>query len=262
MTEHTATTALPVEAIAPVTRSTDARELATAVHAALLDDLRRLGPADWTAATECAPWTVADLVGHLIGAAASNASTREMIRQQVWGWRHKDGFDGNALDATNELQVRDHAELSPAERIERLGSLTPAAVRGRMRVPSPLRRIRLPLDSGGSTAPGMPASLTLGQLVDVVYTRDVWLHRVDIARATGRTLSLDPAVDGRVVADVVREWAGRHGEPFRLELTGPAGGRFVAGGGGPELRHDAVEFCRILSGRAPADGLLATRVLF
>lgn len=260
MTNRTA--ALPVEAITPVTRDTDAAELARAVDDRVIADLRELAPEDWGRPTECAPWTVADMVGHLIGAAAANASVREMIRQQVWGLRHRSDHDGNALDATNDLQVRDHADLSPPERVRRLEELTPAAVAGRMRMPGLLRRVRVPLDSGGSTAEGMPSTLGLDHLVDVVYTRDAWLHRVDIARATGRELSLDPAVDGRVVADVVREWAGRHGQPFRLELTGPAGGRFVGGGGGEELRLDAVEFCRVLSGRAPADGLLAWRVLF
>lgn len=260
MTKDTA--ALPVETITPVTRDTDAAELARAVEERLIADLRALAPADWRRPTECEPWTVADMVGHLVGAAAANASVRQMIRQQLWGIRHRGEYDGNALDAVNDLQVRDHADLSPAARIRRLEELTPAAIAGRMRMPGLLRRVRVPLDTGGSTAEGMPPSLGLDHLVDVVYTRDAWLHRVDIARATGRELSLEPAVDGRVVADVVREWAGRHDQPFQLELTGPAGGRFVAGTGGPELRLDAVEFCRVLSGRAPGDGLLAWRVLF
>ncbi|MBW3659540.1 MAG: maleylpyruvate isomerase family mycothiol-dependent enzyme [Actinobacteria bacterium] len=260
MTNRTA--ALPVEAIAPISRDTDAAGLARAVDERLLADLRVLAPADWDRPTECVPWTVADMVGHLIGAAAANASVREMLRQLAWSARHRGEYDGNALDATNDLQVRDHADLSPAERVRRLEELMPAAVAGRMRLPRLLRRVRVPLDTGGSTAEGMPATLGLDHLVDVVYTRDAWLHRVDIARATGRELALDPAVDGRVVADVVREWAARHGRPFRLELTGPAGGRFASGSGGEELRLDAVEFCRVLSGRAPADGLLAWRVLF
>jgi hypothetical protein len=50
--------------------------------------------------------------------------------------------------------------------------------------------------------------------------------------------------------------------PFTLELTGPAGDTFVAGTGGEHLRPDAIEFCRILSGRAPGTGLLATPVTF
>jgi len=54
----------------------------------------------------------------------------------------------------------------------------------------------------------------------------------------------------------------RHGQPFTLTLSGAAGDRFTSGIGGPELELDAVEFCRILSGRAPGSGLLSTRVPF
>ncbi len=64
----------------------------------------------------------------------------------------------------------------------------------------------------------------MGYLLDVILTRDPWMHRVDIARATGRDLVLTPEHDGRIVADVVAEWARRHGQPFTLTLTGPAGG--------------------------------------
>jgi hypothetical protein len=115
---------------------------------------------------------------------------------------------------------------------------------------------------GGSTASGMPERDTLGHLVDVIITRDVWTHRVDIARAAGRELVLDPDVDGAIVADVVAEWAGRHRQPFELLLGGPAGGTFTRGDGGQRLELDAVDFCRVLSGRAEGDGLLQVRVLF
>jgi len=45
-------------------------------------------------------------------------------------------------------------------------------------------------------------------------------------------------------------------------LTGPAGGSWTFGSGGPEIELDAVEFCRILSGRGEAEGLLKTAVPF
>ena len=65
-----------------------------------------------------------------------------------------------------------------------------------------------------------------------------------------------------IVADVVAEWAGRHGRPYRLELEGPAGGRFGRDDAGEVITLDAVAFCRVLSGRAPGAGLLATQVPF
>jgi uncharacterized protein (TIGR03083 family) len=161
----------------------------------------------------------------------------------------------------NAFQVRKHAALSPAERVAKLRSTAPAAVRGRMRFPRPLRRIRGSVPQSGSTT-GMPDSASLGHTMEVIYTRDVWMHRVDIARATGRPLELDPRVDGRIVEDVVAEWAARHAEAFHLTLTGPAGGEFRHGDGGPQIELDAVEFCRTISGRTPGDGLLSALVLF
>ena len=131
-----------------------------------------------------------------------------------------------------------------------------------MRFPGLLRKVNVPLAQSGSTADGMPTSLNMGHLMDVIYTRDAWLHRVDIARATGRKPLADSEADHRVVEDVVAEWAGRHGKHFTLTLTGPAGGTFRQGTGGPDLELDAVEFCRTLSGRATGEGLLATRLLF
>jgi len=88
------------------------------------------------------------------------------------------------------------------------------------------------------------------------------MHRVDISRAVGRPMRLTADHDGRIVADIVAEWARRHGRPFTLLLTGPAGGSYVQGAGGPDLELDAVEFCRILSRRAPGNGLLTEFVPF
>ena len=251
-----------IDAIPRITRDGDAERLALAAYEQILALLDELGVEEWDAATECPGWTVADMVGHLIGAAKAYASVREQIRQQVWGFRHRREFDGNPLDALNARQVEDHRRLAPAERVAALRAVAGPSVRGRMRIPAPLRRISGPVAAGGSTAVGMPARETLGHLVDVVVTRDVWTHRVDIARATGRDLRLDPETDGAIVADVVAEWAGRHGQPFELTLTGPAGGGFAQGRGGERLELDAVEFCRVLSGRAEGDGLLGVRVLF
>ena len=251
-----------VEDITPIIRATDAREVARGTYEQLIVLLSELGPDDWTATTECAPWTVTDVVGHLIGAAKANASLRELVRQQLWGMRHKREFNGNDLDAMNELQIREHQELTPADRIQALRSLTAKAVDGRMRFPGLVRKVNVPLAQGGSTAEGMPTSLNMGHLMDVIYTRDAWLHRMDVARATGRKPAADTEADRRVVEDTVAEWARRHGKPFTLTLTGAAGGSFHQGTGGPDLELDAVEFCRTLSGRAPGEGLLATRVLF
>jgi hypothetical protein len=107
----------------------------------------------------------------------------------------------------------------------------------------------------------------LGYLTDVILTRDTWMHRSDIAAATGRAMTLTTEHDGVLVADVAAEWATRHRQPCRITLTGPAGGTWTfnhTGAGGGPVTHelDAVEFCRILSGRGSGEGLLATAVPF
>ena len=132
-------------------------------------------------------------------------------------------------------------------------------MRGRARIPSLVRKqARLKVDGP------VFETWTLGYLVDVIYLRDLWMHRVDLHVAIGRPLDLSAEHDGRIVAHVVAEWARRHDKTFVLELTGPAGGTY-AGGRGPDPAHlsiDAVEFCRTLAGRSPGTGLLETVVPF
>jgi hypothetical protein len=88
----------------------------------------------------------------------------------------------------------------------------------------------------------------------VVLTRDPWMHRLDLARATGQDLVFTADHDGIIVADIVAEWARRHGQPYRVKLTGPAGGSWSSSTGGEEIVMDATDFCRIISGRAGPDG--------
>jgi hypothetical protein len=111
---------------------------------------------------------------------------------------------------------------------------------------------------------GTPETWKLGFLMDIIFTRDTWMHRIDISRAIGRDPVLTPEHDGRLIADVVADWSRRHGQPFTLELTGPAGGTYASSDDaeGESLSLDAVEFCRTLSGRAPGVGLLSTEVPF
>jgi hypothetical protein len=58
------------------------------------------------------------------------------------------------------------------------------------------------------------------------------------------------------------DWAARHGQPYELELTGEAGGHWAQGQGGERLQMEAIEFCRILSGRDEGTGLMASHVPF
>lgn len=215
--------------------------------------LRSLSDEDWSRRTDCPEWDVRAMVAHLVGAAASNASGRELVRQ-ARAARRVDR-DGDFVDKVNEVQVRERADRTPEQLVADLADVAPRAVRGRRRVPRPLRAVPVPFGPPLGTRP-------LGYLTGCIYTRDAWMHRVDISRVTGRDLELTAAHDGRIVADVVAEWADRHGAAYRMRLTGPAGGTWERGAGGEELELDAVEMLRVVSGRAPGSGLLATTVPF
>jgi uncharacterized protein (TIGR03083 family) len=216
--------------------------------------LRGLDPQDWARPTDCPDWDVRAMAGHVLGMAEMVASTRQFVAQNVAAARA-----GGGIDALTALQVRGRERLSPAELVDRLRVVTPRAVRGRRRLSRLIGRITLPEEQviGDSTE-----RWAFGFLFDVVLTRDTWMHRVDIARATARVPELSSDHDGVLVADVVAEWGQRHGRPYRLRLSGPAGGTWSSGEGGPELELDAVEFCRVLSGRGQGTGLLAEQVPF
>jgi uncharacterized protein (TIGR03083 family) len=228
--------------------------------AAAEEEYRRLGALlteldddDWRRPTDCAGWDVHDVVAHLVGAAESTASVREMRRQQKLGRSLRPGEPD--VDGMNAVQVGERAAATPEQLRSDLADAGARGVRSRRRLPAPLRALPVPFGPPLGTRP-------LGYLMDRIYTRDAWLHRVDIARATGRPLLLTPDHDGRIVADVVAEWARSHGQPYRLTLSGPAGGSWSSGAGGEEIALDAIEFCRALSGRAPGTGLLASHVPF
>jgi uncharacterized protein (TIGR03083 family) len=233
----------------------DAMRLAATEYQRFLDVLRALKPADWAKPTECAGWDVRAMAAHLLGMVEMAASLREQHRQLKLA---RSG-DGPFLDTLTALQVDERAGMTPEQITARFAKRAPKAAAGRRRTPGFIRRRTLPIPQvvGDHEEPW-----TIGYLVDVILTRDPWMHRVDIARATGAPHALTADHDGALVADVVSEWADRHGQPFALRLTGAAGGSWSRGSGGPDLAMDAVEFCRSLSGRGPAEGLLSTQVPF
>jgi uncharacterized protein (TIGR03083 family) len=221
----------------------------------ILDLLRRLDPEDWGRPTVCKLWDVRALAAHVVGMTETQASLRQFAHD-FKAARSRDS--GAMIDAMTATQVRERADLSATELVERLALVAPRAVRARRRTPAPMRwAIRMAQDP-----PFDRERWRYGYLVDRVFTRDTWMHRLDISRAAGAEMVLSADHDGRLVADVVGDWARRHGRPFGLTLTGAAGGHWAAGNDGERLELDALEFCWILAGRAPATGLLATPVPF
>jgi uncharacterized protein (TIGR03083 family) len=218
---------------------------------------RELSAADWSQPTSCPDWDVHAMACHVLGMAEMAASPVETVRQM----RAAKRAGGLFIDALTGLQARKHLHRTPADLVERLTDIGPKAPRGRRRTPSLIRRRSMPdqpIDETGSQT----EAWTLGYLLDVILTRDTWMHRSDLAVATGHDMQLSSDHDGVLVADVAAEWATRHGQPCALTLTGPAGGSWVVDGGTEPVELDAVSFCRIVSGRGAGDGLLATRVPF
>ena len=118
--------------------------------------------------------------------------------------------------------------------------------------PRLLRRVPVPVG-------GLPPHADVAYLVDVILARDAWLHRYDIARATGGSVDPDPT-SAEVIAQVVRDLAlAWQGPDVVLDLTGPEGGTWLVGTNpdAPVVTLPAVEFLRHLSGRVVPADLLA-----
>jgi uncharacterized protein (TIGR03083 family) len=224
-----------VDTIPPLEHA-EAMDLAAAEYDRFLDLIRSLGPEDWTTKVDdCPLWDVRALVAHLLGNVEATARVREGIRQQVATKRRAKRTGESEIDAMTAVQVEARVQLSPDELTERLSGAVVASVRSRRRIPAFVRAFAM-------TFPPPLGKQPIGYLLDIIYTRDTWMHRVDVSRAVGRELVLTPEHDGRLVADVVAEWARLHGQPFELTLTGPAGGRWSSGTGGEAIETDAVEF--------------------
>jgi uncharacterized protein (TIGR03083 family) len=263
------TTTINARAIPPITPDRVA-EVATAELAASIALLERLDEGDWARPTDCAGWTVHDLVAHLVGQYQGAASLWVFLRRHRRAHRRYPAL--SRLDAHNRQQLDDLGGHSGPELVAMLGAIGPKSIRARRRVPGLLRRLHV-----GRMYPEEPLpDDRLSYVLDVLGPRDPWMHRVDLARATGRPLPLgghDREIVAQVVADLGRAW---EGPAVLLELTGPAGGRWALGDGSPvaTVRADAVDYLRALSGRndhpaleadgdqAAATAAAAARVVF
>jgi uncharacterized protein (TIGR03083 family) len=229
----------------------EARVLAEEEFRRYADTCARFTADEWALPTDCTGWTVRDLSLHVLGSADAQASVKEFLHQFVRGLPVNRQIESHHwVDGINELQIRERRTLTNEELVEQLTVVGPKAVAGRWGTPTPMRHVPIPF--------GAPVGwVGLWYLLDVGFTRDVWAHRIDLAAATGRPMDLTVDHDGRLVADLVAEWAGIHDQPFELVLLGPAGGTFSQGVGGEHVEIDALDFVRTLSRRRPGTGVLA-----
>jgi len=241
ITHDTATT--------PVTTREEAVVQGEAEYAALLAMLHPLTGEDWARPTDCPGWTVRDMVAHVNGAAEEAVSRKVQARHLLMA-RTRDR-KVPTVDSLSAQQVADRRRRAPEELVAELERLGPAAPRARSRTPGLVRN--RPMPAGSGCLPGD----TMAYLIDVIYSRDVWMHRIDIARATGCTMPMsaaEHAIVGQVVRDLARGWSG---PPFTLALTGRVEGSWHVGhdaghdaGDGGTVTVDTVALCRLLSGRS------------
>ena len=256
MTTAVASSARTTPRLPAIDRPTAKRLMATE-YQRVIEQLRSLSDDEWRAPTCNTGWDVRALVAHMLGMVAMAASVPEQLRQMRAAKKH----GGEFIDALTAIQVEKYDGWSQQQLVAEYERLAPRAVKGRCRTPGLLLRRTMP-DDQPVAPPDVYERWTFGYLIDVILTRDPWLHRSDIAAATGRELELTADHDGVIVDDVVGEWAARHGQPCTLTLTGPLQRQYSFGDGGSSYTVDAVEFCRILSGRGAGEGLLAHRVPF
>jgi uncharacterized protein (TIGR03083 family) len=210
---------------------------------AYVAELRELSADEWAKATDCPEWDVRKIAAHVAGALDGGAHMRVFLRHAVTAKRR--GLP--MVDGINACQVADRTARSGPEIADEIERLAPKAARKRRTTPGLMRR--RPVSDGG-LRPGS----TLGYLFDVIYQRDIWMHRVDTARATGRALrptAGDAEMVGQVIRDLALDWTG---PTAVLELTGPGAGRWLLGSGEPAgtARTESVEYLRLLADR-PAD---------
>jgi uncharacterized protein (TIGR03083 family) len=172
--------------------------------------LTGLDAEDWPKPTDCAAWDVRAMAGHVVGMAEMAASIREGRRQQKAAAERGGVF----IDALTAMQVEERAQLTPRQVSERFHVVGPRAARARRRTPAFIRRRKMPVQQ---TVGSHLETWSLGYLIDTILTRDSWMHRIDISRATGRPLTLSADHDGVLVGDVSPN--GRHGTTGRAAST-------------------------------------------
>jgi uncharacterized protein (TIGR03083 family) len=211
--------------------------------------LRNLGDEDWSRDTDCTEWDVRTLVSHLVAQCEDGISLPTLLRREFTGRRRHRRVSG--VDAHMAVQIADHAGDAGPELVQRFAADWPRAVRARRRRPTALRRI--PIDLG---IPGLRRT-PFSYLLDVIYNRDLWMHRIDLTRATGQPFRIgthDRHIVAQGIRDLARQWSG---PPAALDLTGAAGGAWTIGSGQPAavVRVDAVDYLRALAGRDDAVAL-------
>lgn len=244
---HITTDIQQAEAIAPVKKQ-EAAQIATLELEQVLNLLEQLNGDDWTQPTDCTEWNVRDMTAHLAGGCAGWASWKHFLRQTVLNPHMRKM--AVPIDAINRSELEDRADKTPQQLIDELREVGPKAIRTRRNLPELLRRIRI-------DAKPMPGKMSVAYLVDVIYPRDQWMHRMDICRATGKPWVSIPDHDRRlldlVMLDMAKSLASKYA--VILNVTGVLNATYRFGSGEPqaEIGIDLFTLNRRSSGRITAE---------
>ena len=203
-----------------------------------------LDSSDWDKPTACAEWSVRDILAHQAGSYASGTGYMEMIRQ----YKHTPDPGQLPEDAVNDLQLRERADKSPAEMINELRRVGPVAAQKWAYHFRLIKPITIPHP--------IVEKLSFRYLMWIIHSRDTWMHRLDICRATGREFEQTREHDGRIAELVMLDVADILARKFEgpalvFELTGIAGGVWKIGQGEPvtTICMDVLDFNIFASGR-------------
>lgn len=213
--------------------------------------LESIEPGEWSLPTACSLWDVRDVTAHEAGHVSPGFGIRRLLAQQsplrVRKYRSR-GLYGN--DAANQCDVDERRHLEPAAIIQEIREGTPRAIAARQRMGPVSRLLRVPVPDYGM--------MTFDYLLHVIFPRDMWIHRLDISDATGRTLDVSAEHDRlllhHAIGDMDRNVRKRlPGRAVLLMVDGPAGGQWRLGEGDEvTVRIDLAALLRRMSGRTSA----------
>ena len=243
---------IPTARSVPRPKAAEAAAAARAELASFLELLSEVGPADLDQPTHWSLWRVRDIVAHQASHAQSGSGIKGFVAQLDPRLTRPYRSTGmSMLDALNQAQV-DRRKDQPFDRVvAELKQRTDASINARVRLHPLTRVLRVPVDPVGL----MPLSTLLTE----IFPRDMWIHRLDIADATGRPFGLDADHNEAMVAGIVRD-AAKHaskrlrGTAVELRLRG-AGDRAWSFGRGDvvSLEMGVADFARLASERATAE---------
>ncbi len=233
--------------IPPLTRD-ETERIAHDELAIFLNLLEQLDDGDWEQPTHCDLWTVRDVVAHQGGHVPGGRGAFGMFAQlnpRVLRPYQKRGM--NTLDAMNQAQVDMRREWPLEKLLAEIREGTRQAIASRRGMWWPSKLVRVPAPDYGM--------IPVDYLLHVVFPRDMWIHRLDITDATGRSFETKPEHDGVLIAHVVRDMErnvkkGVPGHAVRLTVDGPAGGTWRLGKGDEiAVTMDVPTFLRASSSR-------------